>query len=109
MIGRLDESARVTLNASGAGTVTIGPRTPKQKWRVRNLAVSGTGATTPEARVYFGPAAPGTFVAGTYSGNSDNVPADLVLWPGQVLTVAWTGGTAGATCTVSILGELETV
>jgi hypothetical protein len=104
----LDEGAATTLSASGAGQVTLGPKRPNIRWRVRNLAVlSDTG--TPAARVYRGNASPPNLLAGTYSGGQDSTELDIELFPGQVLTVVWSDGTAGAYASASIYGELLTV
>lgn len=105
---QLNESAQVTLNAAGAGSVTIGPRRAGARWKVRTLAVSTSPAVlTPRARVYLGTAAPGSLVGGTEVGSNDaDNNMDVELWSGQSLTVVWEAGDPGAVATVSVLGTL---
>lgn len=103
----LDESATGVFDAAGRAVVTVGP-VRRQTWMPANIAVFTDSSSSTEARVYQGAPAPGSYYAGTYSGNSDNAPAaGLRLTPGAVLTVVWTGGTPGARATVSLSGTME--
>lgn len=104
---QLDESASVVLSASGAGSLTIGPTTPRTRWKITNAAVSGTSSADTTANLYLGPASPANLIGGTYSGNQDSIGIDLELFPGQILTAVWTGGTAGARQTLSIYGSFD--
>lgn len=104
---RLDEGAGGTLNAAGRAVVTIGPRTPSSRWRTSNVAVSTTSTVDTECRLYLGAEAPQNLLGGTFSGNRDQIGAAVTLYPGSVLTAVWTGGTPGATATVSVYGVLD--
>ncbi len=105
---QLDEFARVTLNGSGNGTVSLGPRNSRQVWNVTNLAVFTTSTVNvPTATAYHGTPSPGSSLGGTYDGNNDSTGIAAMLYPGQQLSVQWTGGDAGAVATVSLYGTLE--
>lgn len=106
----LDEHASVVLDAAGGGAVTLAPATPRQRWHVTNVAVSGSdtsGADDPQCRVYYGVAAPQNLLAATYSGNGDNAEVGVTLYPGSVLTVVWAGGVPGAVQTASLVGTYD--
>lgn len=102
----MSNSGRVTLNASGGGTVDI--LCPfLQTWRVTKVAVStSTNVLEPVAYVYIGSAAPGNLLAGTYTGSNDSSNEDQTVMPGQHILCVWTGGDVGATATLSIFGEV---
>lgn len=105
----LDVSATVTLNASGAGTVRLGPRSLLQVWNVTNCAVKVSSNTLePVATVYLGNAQPGNQLDATQSGSLDSTNLDVTLRSGNVITVAWTGGDAGAVATASLYGNIHT-
>jgi hypothetical protein len=103
----LDEGKTGTIGADGRAVVTIGPNTPSSRWVVRNIAVSSTSAIDTECRVYYGNEAPQNLIAGTFSGNRDNVGVGLGLNPGSVLTAVWENGFPGATVSVSVYGDLN--
>jgi len=102
----LNEAKSVVLDSSGNGTVKIGPAKASERWRVRTVAVStSTAVKVPVASVYTGFLAPGNLLGGTYTGSNDSDDVDVTLGPGSFLTVAWQGGDAGATATVSVYGD----
>ena len=107
---RLVDSARVTLDGSGTGTVRFGPTRPGERWHVTSVSVSvSTNTSTPVAKVYRGNVGPGTFISGTYDGALDTDPQlNEQLWPGEYLSVQWTGGDSGATATATYRGTIET-
>lgn len=104
---QLDEANSGTFDALGVAVVRIGPTRVQQYWKPSNVAVSSTSSSDTEARVYLGAATPSNLLAGSYSGNRDNAPIAQPLGFGQVLTVVWSGGTPGATATVSVSGQME--
>jgi hypothetical protein len=104
----LNESASVTLSAAGAGSVRIGPNNPLQIWHITRIAVYVAPASAiPIANVYIGTISPGGLVGGSFSGSNDSSDVDLTLWPGQFLTVDWSGADASAVATVSLYGEIR--
>jgi hypothetical protein len=107
MAGQLDDFATTTLDATGAGTVRLGPRNQRTTWQVRSVQVStGTNVAEPVATLYLGTSSK---LASTYTGSNDTA-SDLGvdLHPGQFLTVAWTGGDVGATATATVYGTTST-
>jgi len=107
---RLMDNARTVLDETGRGHVRFGPTRPGESWSVQGVSVTVSetnGETT--AKVYRGSPDPGTFISGTYDGanDSDNGLNEL-LWPGEVLTVEWTGGVPGAVAIAAYRGVLHT-
>ncbi len=101
--GDLDEGISGTLNAAGSCTLSLAPKTQRQRWKVANVAISGTGDQDLDAVVYVA----GRRVAGTFSGNNENVPMSATLTPGQSITVQWTGGTPGAGVRMDLVGSYD--
>ena len=100
----LDVSAGVTLNASGNGSVKLGPQTANQRWHVLNAAVSVTSNTLePTAILYLNSKA--SQLAGTYTGSNDSTALDQVLNNGYILC-EWVGGDPGARATLSLQGTI---
>ena len=101
----LDKDGRVTLDASGNGTVTLQPE-GFRTWRVTVINVRTTqGVTTtpiPQCTVYLGAKGDGNIVAQTYMGNRSTATGDITVQPSQPLLIEWTNGVAGTTATVSL-------
>ena len=104
---RLRDSRNVTLNGSGVGSVTFGPQRPNTRYVINTVSVIGPTMTSlAEARVYFGTAEQSNFISGTFVGNNDTDSAiDEELYPGEFLTVKWTGGDSGAQVTATFRGR----
>jgi hypothetical protein len=105
----LNTSASVTLNASGAGTVQLGPQAA-ETWQLSSAGVTVPSASLsqpPECSVYAGssPTA-GYFVDGTYTGMSNNTGkvSGITIFPGQAVWAVFSGGTPGNTATLSVFG-----
>lgn len=102
-------SARVALNGSGDGSVTLGPVPAWERWTLARfvVATTGTGDEIPEAVVYQGTAEGGRILDSTYTGNADtsdfSTPIDLPA--GHFLTVVWSGGNPGATAVCELYGS----
>lgn len=97
-------SASATVNGAGVATVTLGPGAARETWEVIKVSVMMTPSTSVGvASIYQGlVAAPSAFIEGTYDGPRDaspQQPGELVLEPGEAITVQWTAATVGATCT----------
>jgi hypothetical protein len=108
-MGQLAESFTTTLGAGGAGSVRVGPSSMRARWSVSSVQVTtSTNVSEPTASVYLGSSS-GVALASTYTGSNDTASdLNVDLWPGQYLTVQWTGGDAGATATASVYGETST-
>lgn len=96
----------VTLDPTGAGTVTLGPIRSGERWTVTRYTTAGSSAAEPALEVHRGSAG---LVDTTPHGNSDvsEVTADLSLWAGESLAFKYTGGTPGATMTVYLEGTAD--
>lgn len=103
----LRNSASVVLDASGNGQVRLGPGRPNTRWLIRRISVqTDTSTLVPQARVYRGGVGAATFITGTFVGSFDSDDAvNEELFPGDFLTVAWTGGDVGATATATWFGD----
>lgn len=101
---QLEASASTTLNASGNGSVTLSPPTSRVIWHVSTVAVGGSSTVNiPIAVVSLG----STNLGGTYSGTNDSDNVDVLVWPGQHITVTWSGGDSGASATAYVYGTLD--
>ncbi len=101
----LSESYTAVLDASGNATLRFGPTRRGQTWKPTLLAVSIPNPTrVPSATVTNGSVGLGE----TFTGSGDSTDlAGTVVFPGQQITVVWTGGDAGAVATASITGDIE--
>jgi hypothetical protein len=105
----LNAGVNVTLNSSGAGTVTAGPNMPGVIWTVNMVACYTTtnlsGGTT--FYLYTNSVSPVNLVGGSYSGNLDqNSDLSISLFPGQTIIGVWADGDSGAVATMSYYGSM---
>lgn len=101
----LSVEATTVLNASGNGTVRLGPTRLGQNWIPTIVAVStSTAARVPIADVRLG----STDLGSTFTGSNDsNDLTGVTVYPGQQLTITWSGGDPGATATASVSGTVQ--
>ena len=108
MPGQLDVTASTVLDANGNGHVVFQPSSNRVSWHAASCAVKVSSNTLePTADAYLG-SATGTHLAGTYTGSNDSTDLNVDLWPGQQITVTWTGGDVGATASASLYGTTST-
>lgn len=101
----LDVQGKTTLNASGAGTVTLSPSSTRQTWHVTNAAVTvSTNNSEPTATLYASSRA--SKLAGTATGSNDSTTLDVTLRGGTIIC-DWAGGDPGATATLSLQGSIH--
>lgn len=103
----LSVSARVTLNGSGNGSVSLGPLVPGVSWQPVSVAVRvnpTSNTVVSEFFLYNGIAVDSNFLGGSYTGDNNSAGLAITLWPGQILTGVWTGGNPGATATMTLYG-----
>lgn len=109
----LNESASVTLDASGNGTATIGPNTAKgpATWTVSGviLTTSRPGvAPIPRCAVYLDQTNASGLQGISYDGSfNQGAASDLEMSRGQNLIAVWTGGAAGDTANITVTGTKE--
>jgi hypothetical protein len=103
-------SRQVTLSASGAGQVQIGPEGLGCRWYPTMVGVSTTVGVNDvaTATAYTGPLSAATYQgAASQSGGGDTIGLNNVeLYPGQYVIVAWSGGTAGSVATAVVYGVM---
>lgn len=100
---QLNKSARVTLSAAGAGTVTLGPSSSKGPagWNVTRFGVANVNTARrgvppiPTCSVYVDTESLDNLVDGTYDGSFDFADCDVDLQRGQNLLAVFAGGQAG--------------
>ena len=107
---RLSIGKSVTLNASGAGTVTLGPDSAAgpANWRVDGVILQTTRpgvAPIPKAQVYLDSPTPDNSQGLSYDGSYAQGRCDLIVSRGQSLICQWTGGQAGDVATMTLTGE----
>lgn len=105
---QLLKSATVALDASGAGSVVLGPERGGERWSVTRMAVQNTSALRTDCAIYRDIISSQTMLFGSSAGNSDVASGDppLELQPANRLIVVWSGGTPGAIGTVVLEGKL---
>jgi hypothetical protein len=104
----LEQHNTVILDAAGGAEVVFGPVPDGTRWRVTMLGLKadpGSSAGTPGASLYRGSPAAVNLIDFTPKGGDDLADfADFWISPGDVLTVVWSGGTAGARITARLYG-----
>lgn len=111
-VSNLNEAVSVTLNASGTGTVTIGPSSGQgpATWHVTGviLQTSRPGqAPIPRAQVWLDQQNPSGSQGLSYDGSFAQGTTDLTLIRGQNLICQWTGGQAGDVASMTVTGTKE--
>lgn len=105
---QLEETLTVVLDATGAGSVVFQPRSSRVRWDVSSCSVTVTpNVLEPEANVYLG-SRTGLNLGGTFAGSNDTctMPDNTTVYPGQQITVVWTGGDVGAVARADLYGSL---
>lgn len=107
----LNKGLSTTLNAAGAGTVTLGPdqagRGPAN-WHVTGVILLSSRpgvAPIPRAVVYETSVDASHLQGLSYDGSFAQGVADLTLTRGQTLVCNWTGGQAGDVVSLTATGE----
>lgn len=103
-MGRLAQSATVTLDGAGAGAVQLGPARAGEAWRITRMSTRGTSALEPVLDVRRGSTV-GPVVDSTRRGNQAISETDLELFSGEYLSIVYTAGTAGARMQFQLEGE----
>lgn len=108
MILDLLKSATVTLDATGAGSVSVGPERGGESWSLTRIAISSTSVLQTEVAIYRNVVSSLTQLFGSKAGNSDVASGDppLDIPRSGRIVLEWTGGTPGAICTAVMEGKL---
>lgn len=106
----LNESASITLDGSGNGTLRMVPYSGSLAWLPSVVSVKASSAAAEAScRIYIGPAPTDQwFVDGTLSGSSgdstDAVSGRQADTHGNSLWAVWAGGDPGAAATMTVAG-----
>ena len=107
----LNESAQVTIAASGTGETFVAPPAT-ERWDIDRMSVvTNQGDTTPPfpvCAVYLDSVSDSNIFDKTYSGHMDTSDCNIHLEKGQRLVARWTGGVAGSRATLSVFGTRTT-
>lgn len=105
MSDRLQVGGSVTLDGTGAGRLVLGPGRQGERWNVARYTTAGNSAVAPTLQVFRG----SDLIDTTPRGDADvsEQAVDLILWAGESLTFAYTGGSAGVTMTVYVEGVVD--
>ncbi|HEY1672513.1 MAG TPA: hypothetical protein VGG50_07335 [Streptosporangiaceae bacterium] len=99
------------VSSGGTATVSIGPQGLGTVWypAAANLATTTGAADNSTCIVYLGPAPIAVNQQGqSYSGGGDTIGLSVPsLTPGALLTAVWSGGHAGDTATLNIVGTMD--
>ena len=109
MPARLEDSRRVTFNASGYGRIAFGPGRPREQWHITSVSCqASTNTLEAQFKLYRGNPSP-RFITGSVSGSTGDTDSeiDVSLHAGEYVTAEWTGGDVGATGTVSFWGDID--
>lgn len=107
---KLDQTATVTLSATGAASTQLSPPGAREKWTVNFVAVNTTttilnSTNVPTMIMYRSAAVPGNQLGGTFSANMDTDSSDVyVLNMNEPIVFVWSGGDPGAVGQVHIEG-----
>lgn len=103
----LNAAGSTVLDASGAGTVELGPDSGVPYWNVTKYIV-GTSrpgvAPIPSCTVYLDEQSQRGKQGATYDGSRDESDCDIDMSRGQHLIAVWTGGQAGDEAHLSVTG-----
>lgn len=106
----LNESASVTLDASGNGTLAMKPYSGSLTWLPTIVSVKASSHTAEAScKIYAGPSADDQwFVDGTLSGSTGDSTGQIegrqIDTHGNTLWAVWEGGDAGAVATMTVAG-----
>jgi|ERR1700750_1060424 len=108
----LEKFAQVTLDASGNGTVSLGPAKFNESWQIDTVSTSvstnvGAGGIIqePQFAAYRDNVSQSALIGGTYSGSFDYDNAfNYTVYSGRLIAFQWTGGVPGATASVHLYG-----
>lgn len=110
---RLNQSAVVTLDATGSGTAQFGPLSAREMWQpqvisVRTSQAPGTIVSEAQCKIYCGPDTSDTwFVDATLSGSTGDSTGNAAgqdIDCGEYVFAVWSGGDAGVQARLNVQG-----
>jgi hypothetical protein len=113
-VNNLGKAKSVTLNASGTGTLSLGPDDSPglATWNIDALlwgtvrgGVDAAGhAPIPRIKIYQDSADPSGLQAQSYDGSFGSAAGTLILVRGSKLIAVWTGGQSGDIASLTVTG-----
>jgi hypothetical protein len=108
---QLNDSVPIVLDGSGNGTAKIGPTSHGSAWSPATISVKVSSAVKEaQCRIYQGDAPTDrNFIDATLSGStgdSTDRATGPITMPNAIFAV-WTGGDAGATATLRVIGTRD--
>jgi hypothetical protein len=106
----LNIGTTITLNASGAGTASIGPDTGRgpANWHVTGVILQTNRpglSPIPRAVVYLDQQSASGTQGLSYDGSFAQGSCDLTLTRGQQIICVWSGGQSGDQASLTVTGE----
>jgi hypothetical protein len=103
------EQNSVILNGAGNGAIIFQPQYTDQKWMPTGVSCqTTTNVKEPIFKIYHGKSAGAALLDGTYTGSNDSTQIqNIIIYPGDGVYCAWTGGDAGAVASATISGTME--
>ena len=107
----IPRSDSVALDGDGNGQVTFAIDNTNQRWIIDTVSVQTSQAPTatpiPQAMVFLDDTTPQGLQGGTFAGSMDTAAGRCILYPDNMMIVAWTGGVPGTTATATIAGTFD--
>lgn len=110
-VANLNAAKSVTLDATGSGTLTLGPEDQPgtQIWNIDGLLWSSQAsrigkAPIPRIQIYQDIVGPSNAQAQSYDGSFGSAGGSLALQRGSRLVAVWTGGQAGDVLSLTVTG-----
>ncbi len=102
------KSGSVTLDATGTGSVVVGPERGGERWTVTRIAITCTSALQTTVKLYRNIISTTTLLFGSDAGNNDVASGDppLELPPSGKVVLVWSGGTPGSVASLVLEGKL---
>lgn len=106
----LNQSASVTLNAAGGGSVSLGPQSSAgpATWEVDGAIIQTSRpglAPVPKVQLYLDTVSPGNSQGLSYDGSYvQALASNVTVRRGSLLICVWTGGQSGDVATMTVTG-----
>lgn len=105
--------AQGTISAAGAATLSVGPAGAGNVWYPASITILTTSGVNDfsTCNIYLGPAGvPITLVATLFPGGTGTASLAIPnMTPGQYLIAVWSGAKSGDTCSINIVGTMDSV
>ena len=104
----LTAGSSVTLDATGAGQISLGPDSGPANWRVTSVITQTNRpgqAPVPRIQLYLDAVDPANSLGLSYDGSFGQASGDQQLSRGSHIIAVWSGGQSGDRATMTVNGE----